>query len=126
VKIKYLFGRPQFPVICNIDNNLFAARNMSMFEKNLEKFELTKEYYPVILSNSTERNYSINSKIFLLSFAKKYTKQQLIDLYNNSNDISEIYKGRSISVKRFEAIFNEIVELLIKRQKTRRSNRSGT
>jgi hypothetical protein len=122
MEVKYLFRKPAFPVICNINNNLIAARNHEALLKLLEKFTFTEEEYQLIDFNGEGWEFYPNENIISpLTLKKQWTKKELINLYNNSNDISESYPEKSLSNKRFDFIFMDLVKLIIVNQSKNKS-----
>jgi len=49
VTVSFLFRKPKFPIICDIDGNVIAAKSKSGFEKQLSADNMCKgSRYPVI------------------------------------------------------------------------------
>ena len=120
MKLKYLFRKPKYPVICDFDGYLIGAYTSSSFIKDLVKYDLenlvNNKFYHVIDSTGEGWSFSANHMaISPLSFKKRWTKKEVIRMYNNRKNKSypnKDYSEQSIPVKRFDKIVQEIVDLL--------------
>ena len=75
--LSFLFRKPVFPVICDIDGYVFAARNAGMLEKRLTTIDADpdKLYH---LVDATAEGWSFMKKHIIvspLSFRKNWTKK---------------------------------------------------
>ena len=117
--LAYIFRKPKFPIICDFDGILVAAKSESSFTGLLDKFEIDIEKSYPLISVSGEGWMFLPQHLAVspLSTKKKWFKKDIIALYNGrKNPISDgnQYSNKSLSAKRFEKIFKEIVELLLK------------
>lgn len=117
--IKYLFRKPIYPVICDIEGNVFAAKSDKSFAKGLSDISLDPEKtYDLV--DSTAENWMFSPKHMMVSpltFRKHWTKKEIIAAYNgrkNSSDDVKLYSEKSLSTKRFDKVFGDIVDLLLK------------
>lgn len=115
--IFYLFRKPVFPVICEIDGFVFAAKSAKSLEKWLQTIPLgVKTTYDMV--DATAEGWSFvpeHMAVSPLTFNKDWTKKAVIALFNGRKNVSEPerkYSDKSLSNKRFDQIFSEIVELL--------------
>jgi len=115
--VHYLFRKPVFPVICEIDGFVFAANSSKTLEKWLQTIPIgVKTTYDLV--DSTAEGWSFMPEHMVVSpltFKKNWTKKAVIALCNgrkNMPDPDRKYSEKSLSSKRFDQIFSEIVELL--------------
>ena len=115
--VSSLFRKPKFPIICDIDGNLIAAKSISGFEKQLSAYNMCNgTRYPVI--DITGEGWSFYSDLMVISpltMKKKWFKKEVITIFNNrKNNTSNVtYSEKSISAKRYDKIFQDIVGLLL-------------
>ncbi len=117
--LNYIFRKPKFPIICDFDGVLVAAKSEITFTRQLDKLKIdTKKSYPLIsISGEGWMFLPQHMAVSPLSTKKKWFKKDIIALYNGrKNNISDgnQYSEKSLSAKRFEKIFTDIVELLLK------------
>ena len=117
--ISFLFRKPKFPIICNFNGIVMAAKSLKSLEKKLKKIPIdTEKYYDIV--DVTNEGWGFSAKHMVISpltIKKKWFKREVIDLYNkrkNSSKQGKEYSIKSISSKRFDKIFTEIVDLLEK------------
>jgi hypothetical protein len=117
VNLNYLFRRPKFPIICNIDGDVLAAKSEKKFLKFISTYSFSIDsFYPVIDVSGEGWTFNPNHLVISpITMKKKWTKKEIISMFNDrkNNSSNLIYSFKSISAKRFEKIFREIVELLI-------------
>ena len=96
---------------------MIAAKSGKALERKLKKIPIEPEgYYDVV--DASNEGWSFSAKYMVISpltIKKRWFKKDVIDLYNNrenSSNQDKKYGLKSISSKRFDKIFNEIVELL--------------
>ena len=96
---------------------MIAARSKSSFEKQLSAFENFNESgFPLIdVSGEGWSFHPEHMTISPLTLKKKWSKKEVIALFNEreNNTSNVIYSKKSLSAKRFDKIFQDIVELLI-------------
>lgn len=119
---RYVFRRPVFPVICNIDGALIAAESDSDLQHQLARIDLKSDGRYRLIDKSSE-GWEVLCQIkaispLIASFSeKKWTKLRLIELYNNSRGVEKKYSSKSLSAKRFDAIFMDLVALITGKEK---------
>jgi len=96
---------------------VIAARSPRSFEKEMQRIRLDPEgYYDVV--DVTGEGWSFSAKHMVISpltIKKRWFKKDVIVTYNNRKNVSnqeKKYSDKSLSSKRFERIFCEIVDLL--------------
>ena len=112
----FLFRKPKFPIICDLDGYVIAARSLAGFEKQLSAYNFCKgSGYPIVdIAGEGWSFYPEHMMISPLTAKKKWFKKEVISIFNNrKNNTSGItYSEKTISAKRFDKIFKDIVELL--------------
>ena len=117
--VDYIFRKPKFPVIVNIDGILICGKSSITLSRRLAKinFQDEKTFYAI---DSTCEGWSFYPNRWLLSpltTKKRWTKIELINLFNNrknKNSEEQEYSKKSLSSKRLDLIFMEIFSLLNK------------
>ena len=116
--IQYLFRKPRFPVICNIDGCLVGARSGQDLQNQLDAMELRDgAHFPLV--DSSAEGWALVAEYMVISpivADKRWTKRKVIGLFNQSNNAKELgvaYSERGLSAKRFDRIMSEIVHILL-------------
>jgi hypothetical protein len=117
--LTYFFRKPKYPILCGIDGFVIAARSEKTFLKQLllADADVEKSYN---LVDSTTEGWLFTPKGMMISpftCKKSWTKKEIIALYNgrkNRADDAVAYSEKSLSSKRFDTIFQDIVTLLLK------------
>lgn len=115
--LKYFFRKPKYPVLCCIDGQVFSAESEHQFVQRVSQYSLHDEaQYDVI--DVTGEHWTFHPDLMLLSplnLKQRWTKLQLIRLVNTrsnkSNPDEPPYSERSLSAKRFDRIFHELVAI---------------
>ena len=119
LKLTYFFRKPKYPLLCDIDGFVFAANSEKSFLKNLAMAIVDPEKMYDVIDSKIE-GWSFLPKYMTISpltFKKGWTKKEIIALYNgrsNKTDDSLVYSEKSLSTKRLEKVFADIVGLLLK------------
>ena len=117
VTINFLFRKPKFPIICDIDGYVIAAKSISGFEKQLSTYNIHKvSRYPIVdVTGEGWSFYPEHMAISPLTTKKKWFKKEVIAIFNNrkNNTANITYSEKSISAKRYDKIFQDIVGLLL-------------
>jgi len=116
----YVFRKPKSPVICDFSGHVIAAKSENSFVKSLNDIRLDplKSYN---LVDSTAEGWVFMPEHMMVSpitFKKQWSKKEIIAIYNsriNSLPDDAQYSEKSLSSKRFERVFGDIVELLLKK-----------
>jgi hypothetical protein len=114
----YIFRKPKFPIICDFDGVLIAARSEVIFARQFDKLnvDMQKAYHLISVSGEGWTFSPQHMAISPLSGKKKWRKKDIIALYNNSENSGrddKQYSEKSLSAKRYDKIFNDIVDLLL-------------
>jgi hypothetical protein len=116
VDVPFMFREPKFPVICDLEGYVIAAGSKSSFEKQVSTYDKLKNIaYPLIdISGEGWSFYPEHMMISPLTMKKKWFKKEIIAIFNNrKNNASRVtYSEKSLSAKRFDQIFQDIVDLL--------------
>ena len=110
-----LFRRPKFPVVGYADKELFSALELSRLASILVRFESSadKDIVQMVDATGEEFWYSRKQRVLAPGFTiKRWTKRQIIDLYNSHVGSDRIYAVRSLSNKRLSEIVSEISNLI--------------
>jgi len=117
VTVSFLFRKPKFPIICDIDGYVIAAKSISGFEQQLSAYNIYKGgRYPIIdITGEGWSFYPEHMVISPLTMKKKWFKKDVIAIFNNrkNNSSNVIYTEKSISAKRYDKLFQDIVLLLL-------------
>ena len=116
-KVQCLFRPPELPFICDVGSRLIGVTSFRAFDALIATLDLPPDgEFPVV--DASSEGWAFNIKHYMLSpFTKKkrWTKKEVIAMYNNSSAAKKLgkqYAEKSLSAKRFDRIFNEIVELI--------------
>ena len=111
-----IFSRtPKFPVVGFADKVLFSALELSGLASILVRFEPSsgKDKIQVVDVTGEEFWYSRTQYVLAPGFTiRRWTKRQIIDLYNSNVGSDRTYAIRSLSNKRLSEIVNEIANLI--------------
>jgi hypothetical protein len=117
MKIRYLFRKPTFPIIINIEGFFIGAKTLKELSNKLTniQFDSDKSYD---LVDITGEGWSLSTPKMVISpltFKKKWTKRQIIKLFNERKNIElaegKKYSEKSLSAKRLDKIIFDIVEI---------------
>jgi hypothetical protein len=117
------FREPRYPILCNVDGHLIAAKSDKTLAKELSGLELREDaQYDVI--DSTGEGWLLLVEVMVLSplnFRKRrWTKLEIIRLFNNrTNKLDPDEKPCSeklLSAKKFDRIFRDLVDRLYRQK----------
>ena len=118
IEFKILFRGPKYPVIVVSADRLYSAFDINqlaegcMFSVPIEN----KNYIQVVDSTGNEFWYKPEYYTLSPGFVfKKWTKKQIIETFNNSENakrISQEYSTKSLSSKRLDKIIHDICTIL--------------
>lgn len=118
INFKVLLRSPKYPAIVISEDGLFSAYNIKQLGTLCvlsETFD-EEDKIRVIDSSGCEFVYFQEHKAIMPGILnKKWTKKQIIELFNNSmnaNETNITYSLKSLSNKKFSRIIGEICELL--------------
>ena len=110
-----LFRRQRFPVVGYAVGRLFSAGNLNALASIVVYFDRSSDQDIVTLLDSTGEEfwYSREQRVLSPGFlGKRWTKMQIIDLYNSHVGSDRRYSVRSLSNKRLSEIVSEISALI--------------
>ena len=117
--VQFLFRKPKYPVIVDIDGILVCGRSAITLAKRLSKLiNIQEKSYDAI--DSTGEGWSFYSDKWILSplcIKKRWTKLEIIRLYNNRKNKTtdhDTYSDKSLSSRRLDRVFIDIFDLLDK------------
>jgi hypothetical protein len=118
-ELSYVFRKPIYPVICDIDGYVIAAKSDKSFVKRLSVVKLVSDKTYNLVDSSAEGWVFMPKHMLVspLTFKKQWSKKEIISIFNNrinSSSDGVQYSEKSLSAKRFERIFGDIVDLLLK------------
>lgn len=121
--VRFFFRSPKFPVICDVQGVLICAKTPEKLSEEVGSIELPRgEYLPFIDAAAEGWIFDTDHKIVSpLTFKKHWTKKEVIELFNRSKTARQKgleYPVRSLSSKRFDRIADEIVELILRANKS--------
>ena len=115
--VEYLLRKPKYPIICRIDNTLLAAKSGAELDLKLKTIgPITDGNYDVI--DVAGEGWWLNTEYMVVSpicVKKKWTKKEIIQLYNNSRYVRETekkYSEKSLSTKRLDRIVVDVAKLI--------------
>lgn len=119
--IDYLFRKPKFPIICAFDDFLIMAKTEAEFQRRVDKVKLTSDtHYNMVDATGEDWQFSSGKMYIMPTKRRKWSKKKIIQTYNQSRNCVQTgitYSEKSLSSKRFEVVFEDIVELIERSQK---------
>ena len=120
--IQFLFRRPKFPVICDVQGVLLGAETPKQLSDQLASIELTAgEQMPFIDAAAEGWVLDVDHMVVSpLTFKKSWTKKEVIEVFNRSKTARQAgyeYPTTSLSSKRFDRIVRDIVKLILSANK---------
>ena len=121
--IRHFFRKPKYPILCDMNGRLIGAKSDNTLAKELSLLESDdSKQYDVI--DSTGKGWLLLTEHMVLSpvnFRKRrWTKLDVIRLFNNRTNKSDPdekpYSEKSLSAKKFDRIFRDLVERLYHQQ----------
>lgn len=130
-ELTYLFREPQYPVIVEVDEELFAANSARPLYERLSQLDIAEEKaYHAIDGTGEPWSFLVVKDEGILSplnFKKEPSKLKLVRWFNHrknkpSDEVE--YSEKSLSSKRRDRIIAEIADRLIEVEKQNASARS--
>jgi len=109
------FRRPILPAVGFADDRLFSALDLETLASILVRLgpSAGEDIVRVVDSTGEEFGYSCERRVLSPGFmGKRWTKRQIIDLYNSRTGSDRRYSARSLSNKRLSEILAEISDLI--------------
>jgi hypothetical protein len=112
-----MFRKPVYPVILDVNGLIIGAKTLKQLEDDISEIHLPAgEHLPLIDSSGEGWSLAVDHMVISpLTFKKKWTKKEIITLFNNSEmakKTSKEYSFKSISAKRFDRIVLELVDMI--------------
>jgi hypothetical protein len=116
----FAFRKPRFPLICDLDGDLFAAESAAALRRLLGRAQLPDEKKMRFVDTRGEGwMFLQNEMVFAPKFAlRTWRKSEIINLFNRSRVANERgwhYSERSLGNRRLDVIVCEIAALLKKK-----------
>lgn len=129
--IRSFFRNPKYPILCDVDGYLIAAKSDMTLAKELSGLELRENAKYDVIDLTGESWYLLTDSMILTPVTfrvKRWTKLEIIRLFNNRNNKlgpdEKPYSEKSLSAKKFDRIFRDLVERLYDQQPDNRGPRS--
>jgi len=117
MELQYLFRKPIFPMVTNIEGRFIGAKTSKDLSRKLTKIQFyqDKSYDMVDFSGEGWSLYAPKMVITPLTLKKRWTKREIIILFNEREN-SELAEGKkysekSLSAKRLDKIISDLVEM---------------
>ena len=120
--ITYAFRKPRFPLICDLDGDLFAAQSPAALQRRLDGLELTAERKARFVdANGESWMFLANERILAPEFPMRtWRKIEIIRLFNGSRNANEMglrYPERRLANRRLDMIVCDITALLTREKR---------
>lgn len=115
--LQYIFRRPRFPILGDIEGYFIGANNAEDFIEQLLKVPYQETgFYNIVDSGGEGWSFSVEYMTMSpLTSKKRWTKKEIIYLFNRrkNKDVGRqrLYSEKSISNKRLERIITDLVRL---------------
>ena len=117
MKLQYVFRKPTFPMLANIEGYFIGAKTPKELSIKLTKTQLDRDKsYDMV--DFTGEGWSLYASIMVISpltLKKRWTKREIIKLFNERENIElaegKKYSEKSLSAKRLGMIISDLVEL---------------
>ena len=114
--LQYLFRIPKYPVLCQIGEDVIGAMSERRLIQQLAHYTLQPDMKYAII-DVTGAHWNLHADTMLISPLhghKRWTKLQIIRLVNARSNKSapgeQPYSERSLSAKRFDRIFHDLIQ----------------
>lgn len=117
MKLQYLFRKPAFPMVGNIEGYFIGAKTPKELSIKLRKIQLDqdKSYDLVDFTGEGWSLYVPKMVISPLTLKKRWTKREIIKLFNERENMEfaegKKYSEKSLSAKRLDKIIFDLVEM---------------
>ena len=131
--LSYLFREPEYPVIVEIGDELFAAKSVKPLYEKLSRLDIAEDKaYEAIDATGETWIFMLTQGVAILSpinFKKEPSKLELIRWFNSrknkpSDEVE--YSEKSLSSKRRDRIIAEIADRLLDAEKRMRRFKTRT
>ena len=115
--LTYVFRRPHFPVICDVDGHLVACISSRVFRRRIARLQLPpNRALPIV--DVTGEGWALHTDLRAVSpltLKKRWTKMDVIQMFNTSVNAARsgfTYPERSLASKPLNRVIGDIVELV--------------
>jgi hypothetical protein len=117
IAITFAFPKPRFPLICDLDGDLFAAESAAGLQRLLARVELHKQENMQFVDTRGEGWMFLQKEMIFAPkfFPRTWRKIEIINLFNRSRIANERgwhYPERRLANRRLDVIVREIAALL--------------
>ena len=115
-KIRYVFRRPRFPIVCAVADELISAGSPAAFQRQIERFELESDAVLDIV-DATGEGWAFHIELMVVSpltLKKRWRKLAVIRLYNESQNARRIggtYPETALSGRSLARIISDVAAL---------------
>lgn len=115
-KIRYVFRRPRFPIVCAVADELVSAGTPAAFQRQIERFELESDAVLDIV-DATGEGWAFHAELMVVSpltLKKRWRKLAVIRLYNESQNARRIggtYLETALSGRSLARIIRDVAAL---------------
>jgi hypothetical protein len=115
-KIRYVFRRPRFPIICAVADELISTGSPAAFQRQIERLELESDAVLDIV-DATGEGWAFHAELMVVSpltLKKRWRKLAVIRLYNESQNARRIggtYPETALSGKSLARIIRDVAAL---------------
>jgi hypothetical protein len=115
-KIRYVFRRPRFPIVCAAADGLVSARSPAAFQRQIERLELESDAVLDIV-DATGEGWAFHAELMVVSpltLKKRWRKLAVIRLYNESQNarrIGSTYPETALSGRSLARIITDVAAL---------------
>ena len=112
-KIRYVFRRPRFPIVCAVADELLSAGSPAAFQRQIERLELESDAVLDIV-DVTGEGWAFHAELMAVSpltLKKRWQKLAVIRLYNESQNarrIGDIYPEAALSGRSLARIITDV------------------
>ena len=115
MELNYLFRKPSFPVLMNINGYFIGAKTPFKLIRKLSEIELEHDgvYDVVDIKGFSWSLYVETMTISPLTLRNRWTKLEIIKLFNERKNTSNgiKYSEKSLSSKKLDRIITDLAEL---------------
>lgn len=117
MELQYLFRKPKFPMVANIEGQFIGAKTPKDFLNKLSQIQIDqdKSYNMVDINGEGWSLYVSKMVISPLTIKKKWTKLEIIKLFNERDNLQlayeKMYSEKSLSSKSLDKIISDLIDL---------------
>ena len=129
-KIRYVFRRPRFPIVCAVADELVSAGSPAAFQRQIERLELECDAVLDIV-DATGEGWAFHAELMVVSpltLKKRWRKLAVIRLFNESQNARRIggtYPETALSGRPLARIIADVAALVALAKPNMPLQRSG-